>query len=154
MSDETKTCPICGETTNANLEICEQCGCSLSVTEQPNKTKVESSPNHQSSSSLCDEIQRQSFLGIGSLVLSNITGVLIFITFTMVRVIDESTPGGFDEDSVLAGLLGLFLLGLLFSAFCALGLGIGGVVQRKKGKLAAVIGIISSIEVFLYGVLS
>ena len=48
-------------------------------------------------------------LGVASFVISLVAGVLLLLIFGMAGLL-ESRPGGLDEDSVAANLLGLLLL--------------------------------------------
>lgn len=85
-----------------------------------------------------------SGLGIASFVISILSGVLIFFLIVIAGVMEASTPGGMDEESVGAIVVGLFLIGFLFTALVALGLGIGGLVQRNRKKIFAILGTVFS----------
>jgi hypothetical protein len=82
----------------------------------------------------------QSGLGIASLILSVISGVGLFFIVVVAGIIETSTPGGMDENSAEAMLIGLSLFGFIFTALLALGLGIGGLVQQNRRRAMAVFG--------------
>jgi hypothetical protein len=87
---------------------------------------------------------KHSGLGIGSFATSIVSAILIFLLLIAAGVMDVSTPGGLDENSVQAVVVGLCLLGFMGLALLALGLGIGGLFQKDRNKLFAVLGIIFS----------
>jgi hypothetical protein len=82
----------------------------------------------------------QSGLGIASLILSIVSGLGLFLLLAVAGIVETSTPGGMDENSPEAVLIGLFLIGFVFSSLLALGLGIGGLVQQNRRKAMAVVG--------------
>jgi hypothetical protein len=86
------------------------------------------------------EEQKHSGLGIASFITSIIAGILIFLLLLIAGVMETSTPGGIDEDSASAVIIGLFLLALLGAAFVALCLGIGGLIQKERKKIFAILG--------------
>jgi len=84
--------------------------------------------------------QKHSGLGIASFIISLLTGLLVFLLMAMLVVIEKSTPGGIDEKSVGAVVTGLFILAMLIGDFVALGLGIGGLIQKERKKIFAILG--------------
>ena len=88
--------------------------------------------------------RKNSGLGIASFITSIFSGVLIFVVFVIAGVMEASSPGGIDEKSVSAIVVGLFMFGFLFVALVALGLGIVGLLQKDRKKLFAVLGIVFS----------
>ena len=87
---------------------------------------------------------KHSGLGIASFILSIIAGIFIFIIMIIAGAMEASTPGGIDEESVEAVLVGLFLFAFMFLSLVALGLGIFGAVQAERKKVFAIIGIVFS----------
>lgn len=78
--------------------------------------------------------------GIASFVLSLVSGFMLLVIFGVAGAMETATPGGIDEESVAAMWIGLLLFMFLFLDFVALGLGIGGLVQRERNKLFAILG--------------
>lgn len=88
--------------------------------------------------------QRHSGVGVASFVISLAASILVFIVVMILGAMEASMPGGIDEDSAGAVVLGLFLFALLLPILVALGLGIGGLVQKEKKKIFAVLGTVFS----------
>ena len=97
---------------------------------------------------------KNSGIGIASFVISITVGVLILVTISIVGVIDSSTPGGIDEVSAEAILLGFGLIGLLIIDLVALGLGIGALFQKEKKKILAILGTVFSFVAIVLTVLA
>ena len=85
--------------------------------------------------------EKNSGLGNASFIISIVAGVLMFLLFIVAGVIEETTPGGIDEESDAAMMIGCSLFIFLFADVVALGLGIGGVCKKNYKKLLAVLGI-------------
>lgn len=90
------------------------------------------------------EQTKHSGLGIASFILSITTALLIFILFITAGVMETSTPGGIDEESAGAVILGLLILLCLFLEVVALGLGIGALCQTARNKVFGILGTIFS----------
>ena len=90
------------------------------------------------------EEQPHSGLGIASFILSIVSGVLIFLLVVVAGVIEATTPGGMDEESAVAVMVGLCLFALLFVSLVALVLGIAGLVQQDRKKIFAILGTVFS----------
>jgi len=86
------------------------------------------------------EEQKHSGLGIASFITSIVSGILIFLVIVIASVMEASTPGGIDEESVGAVMVGLFLFAFIGAALVALGLGIGGLLQKERKKIFAILG--------------
>jgi hypothetical protein len=84
-----------------------------------------------------------SGLGIASFIVSIVAAVLTFFCIVAAGVM-AAKPGGMDEKSPAAIAVGLLLFAFLLVAFVALGLGIGGLVQRNRIKTFAILGTIFS----------
>lgn len=85
---------------------------------------------------------KHSRMGIASLVLAILVGVLVFLIIGGAGVLEASTPGGMDEDSPLVVLIGFAVIGCLLANLVGLGLGIAGMIQRRRKKLFAILGAI------------
>ncbi len=92
---------------------------------------------------------KHSGLGIASFCISIAAGVFIFFTFVIAGAIEATTPGGMDEESVTAVLVGLALITFLFASLVSLGLGIGGLFQKERKKVFAILGTIFSGAIIL-----
>lgn len=97
--------------------------------------------------------QKHSGLGIASFIFSIVAGILIFLLFIAAGVMQVSTPGGVDEKSAAAVIIGLLIFAFLFLCLVALGLGIAGLIQKDRKKLFATLGTIFS-TVILVGTIS
>ena len=95
------------------------------------------------------ETQKHSGLGIASCALSMVSGFLMAVLVVVAAVIESSTPGGMDEESVTAVVIGLGMFGLLGAAILAFCLGIAGVFQKERKKIFAILGLIFSAVSFL-----
>lgn len=92
---------------------------------------------------------KHSGVGIASFVTSIVAGVLIFLLVIIAGVLEVSTPGGMDEESIAAVLIGLFLFAFLGAELVALGLGIGGLIQKDRKKTFAILGVVFSATALL-----
>jgi len=90
------------------------------------------------------EEKKHSGLGIASFITSIVSGLLIFLLIVVAGVMEASTPGGIDEESAGAVMVGLFLFAFLGAALVALGLGIAGLLQKERKKLFAILGTVFS----------
>lgn len=90
------------------------------------------------------EDRKHSGLGIASFVTGIISGICLFLLIVIAGVMEASTPGGIDEDSAGAVMVGLFLFAFMGAALVALGLGIGGLLQKERKKIFAILGTIFS----------
>ncbi len=86
------------------------------------------------------EEQKHSGLGIASFITSIVSGILTFLLIVIAGVIETSTPGGMDEESASAMIVGLFLFTFLGASLVALGLGIAGLMQKERKKIFAILG--------------
>ncbi|WP_311223547.1 MULTISPECIES: hypothetical protein [unclassified Acidovorax] len=100
-----------------------------------------------------------SGLGIASLVISVTAGAALAVLLGIASVI-ESQPGGMDEESAGAVVLGLFLALTAVVQALALGLGIAALVQAERSELFGVLGtvfassgLIATVLIFLLGAL-
>ena len=75
-----------------------------------------------------------------SLVLAITSALISFLIVLIAGVWEVSAPGGVDENSAAAVLLGLTLFGSLGINLVSLGLGIAGIVQKRRNRVFAFIG--------------
>ncbi|MAG67628.1 MULTISPECIES: hypothetical protein [Pseudomonas] len=87
---------------------------------------------------------KHSGLGIAATVIGGASTVLIFMLFMVAGVMELSTPGGVDEESTAALLVGLCLILLVGALAVGLGLGIAGLCQRGRNKLFPILGTVFS----------
>jgi len=80
-----------------------------------------------------------SGLGIASFIISLAAGIALILLLGIAGVM-ESQPGGMNEESAGAILLGLFFALTALAQVLALGLGIAGLVQTGRSKLFGVLG--------------
>lgn len=92
---------------------------------------------------------KHSGLGIASFIVSIAAGVCIFFTFVIAGAIEATTPGGINEESATAVVIGLLLVIFLFAALVSLGLGIGGLLQKERKKVFAILGTVFSAAIIL-----
>ena len=100
-----------------------------------------------------------SGLGIASFIISLAAGAALVVLLGIAGVI-ESQPGGMDEESAGAVLVGRLLALTALAHVLALGLGIAALVQAGRSKLFGVLGtvfastgLIGTVLIFLLGAL-
>ena len=91
------------------------------------------------------EEKKHSGLGIASFIISIISGILVLFLLVIAGVMEVSTPGGIDENSAGAIILGMFLIALMFVSLVALGLGIGGLLHKERKRIFAILGTVFSL---------
>jgi hypothetical protein len=92
--------------------------------------------------------QKHSGLGIASFITSTASGIILILLFVIAGAIESSTPGGVDEES--AEILGFSLFALLGASLASLGLGIGGLVQKERKNIFAILGtVFAAITIFM-----
>ena len=87
---------------------------------------------------------KHSGFGVASFIISILAGLLMFLVFVIGTIMQLSTPGGMDQQSIQAMLVGLSIIALLFIDIVAVVLGIVGLFQKERKKLFAILGIIFS----------
>jgi hypothetical protein len=92
---------------------------------------------------------RHSGFGIASFLIAVGAGLLEFALVAAAAVLEASTPGGIDEDSPVAILLGLGIFGGLCIALVGIGLGVAGLCQQNRSKVFAVLGVVFGSAVLL-----
>ncbi len=87
---------------------------------------------------------KHSGLGIASFAVSIFVGILIFLMIIIAGIMETASPGGIDEESPAAIILGMGIIGLIMFDMVAFGLGIAGLFQKHRKKVFAVLGVIFS----------
>ncbi|MEO0794829.1 MAG: hypothetical protein AAFX93_06695 [Verrucomicrobiota bacterium] len=82
--------------------------------------------------------------GIASFITSILGAVLIFATFIAAGAIETTTPGGVDEESPIAIVIGFAIIGLVLAQIIAFVLGIVGLFQQERKKLFPILGTVFS----------
>ncbi|MFM7148551.1 MAG: hypothetical protein ACKO23_01795 [Gemmataceae bacterium] len=72
------------------------------------------------------------------------------MVFVIAGVMEVSTPEGMNEESAGAVMLGLLLVTSLVASFTALGLGIGGLIEKDKKKIFAILGTVFAAIIFMF----
>ena len=109
-------------------------------------------PLEHKGSTVATEPPRQSGLGIASFVISLIGIAITLVLFGVAGYMEASTPGGMDEAAPETILVGLLLIAAGFLLLVGLGLGIGGLFQRNRRRLFAVLGLAFSGVMLLIGI--
>jgi hypothetical protein len=68
----------------------------------------------------------------------------MFVLIVIAGVMEASTPGGIDENSASAVIVGLFIFALIAVDVVALGLGIAGLTQKDRKQIFTVLGLVFS----------
>ena len=87
---------------------------------------------------------RHSGIGVASFVISIVMALTGFGLIAIAGVIEVTTPGGMDESSAIAVVIGLSIFGCILVDLVALGLGIGGLIQKNRSKIFSILGTIFS----------
>ena len=89
--------------------------------------------------------KKHSGIGIASFIISVLTGISMLVLFVIAGVMENSTPGGINEESTEAMVFGVFIFAALFACLLALGLGAAGLFQKDRKKTFAILGTVFSI---------
>ena len=89
---------------------------------------------------LCMERSGQSRMGVASLAISIVNIITTFILFLIAGVLEASTPGGVDENSAAAVILGFCTIGTVGVNLVSIGLGIAAILQKQRIRICAFIG--------------
>lgn len=96
---------------------------------------------------------KQSGFGIASFAIAMLTGVGEFFLVIAAGVLETVTPGGINEESLVAIVLGLFLLGGMMMSLLGMGLGVAGLVQADRKKVFSTLGLLFN-GMIIFGVIS
>lgn len=83
--------------------------------------------------------QPHSGAGIASFIISLAASTVLLIAIGIAEAL-ESRPGGMDEESVAAIMLGIAIILTALAQVAALGLGIAALVQAGRTKIFGVLG--------------
>ncbi|MEM6690323.1 MAG: hypothetical protein AAF664_12895 [Planctomycetota bacterium] len=84
---------------------------------------------------------KHSSLGITSFVIAILAGIGIFALVLAAGVMEASTPGGIDDESSQAMIIGLGIIGGVALNLLGTALGIGSLFQRNRSKIFGIIGL-------------
>jgi len=93
--------------------------------------------------------RRQSGLGITSFVLAIVAGLTALALVVIAGVMEASTPGGMDEESPQAIIVGLGIFGVVALNLLGIGLGVAGLVHADRLRTFAVLGLVFNSLVIL-----
>jgi len=82
----------------------------------------------------------QSRMGIASLLISIVNIIVTFILILIAGFWEANAPGGVDENSAAAVILGLCLFGTVGVNMVSIGLGIAAILQKQRIRICAFIG--------------
>ncbi len=97
---------------------------------------------------------KHSRLGIASFIISIIGWIESFMLLAVAGYYEATTPGGMDEASFTAVIIGMFLFLTIFILLVGTGLGIAGLFQKDQKRIFPILGTVlnSSLIVTLIGV--
>jgi len=90
-----------------------------------------------------------SGMGIAAFITAVCGAVLMLGLVVIAGIIETTTPGGMEETSMSAILVGLGLMLTALMQLVAFGLGIAGAVQADRRRVFAVLGLVLSISSML-----
>lgn len=93
--------------------------------------------------------EKHSGLGIASFVLSLVSGAGLLALFAIAGIIGTQTPGGLDEESPQAILIGISLFAFMGLLIVGLGIGIAGFFQKNRKSVFAILGMVISMVTVL-----
>ncbi len=85
--------------------------------------------------------KKHSGFGIASFAMALTFAIGLLALVITAGVIETNTPGGMDEESTTAIIIGLLLFAGVFAEILALILGIVGVAQSSRKKVFGILGI-------------
>lgn len=86
-----------------------------------------------------------SGMGIAAFITAVCGAVLMLGLVVIAGIIETTTPGGMEETSMSAILLGLGLMLTALMQLVAFGLGVAGALQADRRRVFAVLGLVFSI---------
>lgn len=92
-----------------------------------------------------------SGMGIASFIMAIVVGISAFALIVIAGVIEMQTPGGMDEESPEAIIIGLGIFGVIGLNLLGVGLGIAGIVQPDRNKIFAYLGLAANAMV-IFGI--
>ncbi|MBI5777861.1 MAG: hypothetical protein HZA49_00195 [Planctomycetes bacterium] len=92
---------------------------------------------------------RHSGFGIASFIISLVMGVADFLLLAAAGIMEVSTPGGIDDKSASAVILGLIMIGGFVLNLAGLAFGIVGLLARDRKKVLAILGLIFNLIILI-----
>ena len=92
--------------------------------------------------------KKHSGFGIASFAIALAVGVMEFILIVVAGLLESTTPGGIDENSPIAIVLGLVMIGGFLLDLLAILFGIVGLCQHNRTKIFAILGLVMGCLVF------
>ena len=92
---------------------------------------------------------KHSGFGISSFISSIIIGSGMFLLIIFATIMESSSQEEMSDDSPIAIILGLMLIGSLMLNFVSLGLAIAGLCQKNRKKVFSILGLVFSLLIFL-----
>ncbi len=89
-----------------------------------------------------EQTRKHSGLGIASFALSIFVGLAAIALVVVAGVMEASSAGGIDEESVFALIVGLSVFAVIGMNFVGVGLGIAGLFQSNRLKVFPILGVI------------
>jgi len=86
--------------------------------------------------------RKHSGLGISSFVISLAGGFAMFLLFCVAGFMETTTPGGIDENSGVAVVLGLVIFAVIAVHLLGLGLASGALTQKNRKKVFSILGLV------------
>jgi mannose/fructose/N-acetylgalactosamine-specific phosphotransferase system component IIC len=96
-----------------------------------------------------DDEPEHSGLGIASFAIACFAGFIEFVFIVWAGILETSTPGGMDENSPQAAIIGLGILGGILLCLVGFALGIAGLFQRDQKKTFPVLGLVIGLLVMV-----
>jgi len=92
-----------------------------------------------------------SRMGIASFIIALAQGFLTLLVIIFAGILTMGDPQ--QENEAGFAVLGLFVIGGIFTHLVGVGLGIGGMVQRSRKKVFSILGFVFNITVILFVIL-
>lgn len=89
-----------------------------------------------------DDLERkQSGLGIASFIIAILVGLSAVALVVIAGMIEVSTPGGMDDQSPAAMIIGLGVFAIVGLCMLGIGLGVAGFFQPHRTRIFCVLGV-------------
>ena len=80
--------------------------------------------------------------GVASFITALVAGGMVFTCIVVAGIVEATDPGALHDDSPLAVILGLGIIFSLVVCFAGVALALAGLMQDKRNKVFAVIGLV------------
>jgi len=95
------------------------------------------------------EPRKHSGLGIASFILAIFAGFTAFALVVTAGVLEASTPGGIDDESPVAIIIGLSLFAIIGVNLLGIALGVAGIFQPNRYRTFPVLGILFNLMLIM-----